>query len=45
MAARLADGRLALVEDAGHLVPGDNPAGFQQAVDDFLEDVGLLGDR
>ena len=41
MAARLDDGRLAVVPDAGHLVPGDNPAGFHRAVEDFFEEVGL----
>ena len=41
MVSRLRDGRLAVVPDAGHLVPGDNPAGFQRAVEEFLGEVEL----
>ena len=41
------DCRLVTVQDAGHLVPGDNPAGFLKAVRPFLEqlDAGVTGDR
>lgn len=31
--------RVATVENAGHLVAGDNPAGFQAAVEPFLDDL------
>jgi pimeloyl-ACP methyl ester carboxylesterase len=31
--------QLAVVEGAGHQVPGDNPAGFQTALDAFLRDL------
>jgi pimeloyl-ACP methyl ester carboxylesterase len=41
MVSRLKDGRLAVVADAGHLAPGDNPAGFHRAVEVFLGEVGL----
>ena len=34
---RLRHGSLAVVDDAGHLVPGDNPPGFIGALEDFLE--------
>ena len=33
---RLRRGSLAVVDDAGHLVPGDNPPGFIRALRDFL---------
>ena len=36
---RLAVSTLAVVEDAGHLVPGDNPAGFIAALTTFLNDL------
>ena len=36
---RIPNARLATVEKAGHLVMGDNPVGFQQAVTDFLKDL------
>ena len=36
MHERIPDGRLATVPGAGHLVMGDNPAGFEQAVTGFL---------
>jgi pimeloyl-ACP methyl ester carboxylesterase len=39
MAERLPNGRLAVVPDAGHLVPGDNPTGFHQVVEAFLTDI------
>jgi esterase len=39
MAERLQNGRLAVVPDAGHLVPGDNPTGFHQVVNQFLADT------
>ena len=41
MARRLVDGRLTVVPDSGHLVPGDNPTGFHQAVEAFLADIPL----
>ena len=34
---RLRRGELAVVDDAGHLVPGDNPPGFIRALEEFLE--------
>ena len=34
---RLGHGELAVVDDAGHLVPGDNPPGFIKALGDFLD--------
>ena len=36
MQRRMPNGSLATVEGAGHLVPGDNPAGFATAVSEFL---------
>ena len=36
---RIANARLATVEKAGHLVMGDNPAGFQRAVTEFLKEL------
>jgi len=36
---RLRHGTLAVVEDAGHLVPGDNPPGFIGVMEDFLGSV------
>ena len=36
MPERIPNGRLATVSGAGHLVMGDNPAGFEQAVTGFL---------
>ena len=41
MADRLVNGRLTVVPDSGHLVPGDNPTGFHQAVEAFLADIPL----
>ena len=41
MAERLPNGRLAIVPDSGHLVPGDNPTGFHQVVEAFLSDIPL----
>ena len=40
MQARILNSRLATVEGAGHLVMGDNPAGFERAVTEFLAGVG-----
>ena len=34
---RLRHGGLAVVEDAGHLVPGDNPPGFSRVLEEFLD--------
>ena len=39
MVGRIPNGRLATVENAGHLVPGDNPAGFERAVTEFLSET------
>ena len=36
---RLGDARVATVSGAGHLVPGDNPAGFIAELSDFMEQV------
>ncbi len=36
MHRRIPNGRLATVENAGHLVMGDNPSGFERAVSEFL---------
>ncbi len=36
MHERIPNGRLATVPNAGHLVMGDNPSGFEHAVSDFL---------
>lgn len=36
---RLPHGELAVVEDAGHLVPGDNPPGFIRVLEEFLSSV------
>jgi len=41
MSERLAHGRLTVVPDAGHVVPGDNPTGFHQAIEAFLVDIPL----
>ena len=35
--SRIPNGRLATVENAGHLVMGDNPAGFERAVTEFFD--------
>ncbi len=40
MHERIPNGRLATVEDAGHLVMGDNPSGFERAVTEFLSEIG-----
>ena len=39
MHERIPNGRLATVENAGHLVMGDNPSGFERAVTEFLFDI------
>ncbi len=39
MHKRIPNGRMATVEDAGHLVMGDNPSGFEKAVTGFLGEV------
>ena len=36
MVAAMANARMVTVEKADHRVPGDNPAGFEQAVTGFL---------
>ena len=38
-ARRISDCQVATVENAGHLVAGDNPAGFQAAVEPFLDEL------
>ncbi|MCI0440578.1 MAG: alpha/beta hydrolase [Chloroflexi bacterium] len=40
MHQRIPNGRLATVERAGHLVMGDNPAGFEKVVTAFLAELG-----
>ena len=39
MIGRIPGGKLAIVENAGHLVMGDNPSGFEKAVTAFIESV------
>ena len=39
MHKRIPNGRLATVENAGHLVMGDNPSGFEQSVTEFLKEI------
>jgi len=39
MVRRMPNGRLATVDGAGHLVMGDNPAGFERAVTAFLAEL------
>ena len=39
MSRRIPNGRLATVESAGHLVMGDNPAGFERVVREFLAEL------
>ena len=39
MHKRIPNGRMATVENAGHLVMGDNPSGFEQAVTGFLSEM------
>ena len=39
MHKRIPNGRLATVENAGHLVMGDNPAGFESSVTEFLSEI------
>ena len=39
MHERIPNGQLATVENAGHLVMGDNPAGFEKAVTGFLSSI------
>ena len=39
MRRRIPNARLATVEGAGHLVMGDNPAGFERAVTAFLDEL------
>lgn len=38
---RIKNSRLATVADAGHLVMGDNPAGFEKAVRNFISELNL----
>ncbi len=39
MHKRIPNGRLATVDNAGHLVMGDNPSGFERAVTGFLNEI------
>ena len=39
MHKRIPNGRMATVENAGHLVMGDNPSGFESAVTGFLSKI------
>lgn len=39
MHKRIPNGRMATVENAGHLVMGDNPSGFERAVTEFLSEI------
>lgn len=39
MHKRIPDGRMATVENAGHLVMGDNPSGFERAVTEFISEI------
>ena len=39
MHMRIPNSRLAIVENAGHLVMGDNPSGFESEVTKFIEDL------
>ena len=39
MHKRIPNGRMATVENAGHLVMGDNPSGFERAVTEFLNEI------
>ena len=39
MHKRIPNGRMATVENAGHLVMGDNPSGFERAVTEFLGEI------
>ena len=40
MHRRIPNSALATVEGAGHLVPGDNPAGFASAISEFVASLG-----
>jgi esterase len=42
MVRRIPDARAVTVERAGHLVPGDNPVGFIQAIEPFLLDTAAV---
>ncbi len=39
MHKRIPNGRMATVENAGHLVMGDNPSGFERAVTEFVNEI------
>jgi pimeloyl-ACP methyl ester carboxylesterase len=39
MIGRIPGGKLAIVENAGHLVMGDNPSGFEKAVTAFIASI------
>ena len=36
---RIPGSKLAVVENAGHLVTGDNPSGFEKAVTNFIQSL------
>ena len=39
MQKRIPNGKLAIIENAGHLVMGDNPSGFEKAVTKFISNL------
>jgi pimeloyl-ACP methyl ester carboxylesterase len=39
MIGRIPGGKLAIIENAGHLVMGDNPSGFEKTVTAFIESI------
>ena len=39
MQKRIPHGKLAIIENAGHLVMGDNPSGFEKAVTKFISNL------
>ena len=39
MQKRIPNGKLAIIENAGHLVMGDNPSGFERAVTKFISNL------
>ena len=40
---RIPNAQLAVVENAGHLVTGDNPSGFEKAVTNFIQNIAGQG--
>ena len=43
MLDRIPNAQLAVVENAGHLVTGDNPSGFEKAVTNFIQNISGQG--